>query len=59
MEHAEKSFRMKVAARKVNACITLRTVGWAVNQLWSHQFESLCLESEAISTCSHNGDHHS
>lgn len=59
MEHAEKSFRMRVAARKVIACITLRTVGWAVNQLWSHQFESLCLESEAISTHSYNGDHHS
>lgn len=26
-EHAEKSFRMKVVAREVIACITLRTVG--------------------------------
>lgn len=58
-EHIEKSFGMKVAAREVTACITLRTVGWAVYQLWSHQLESPYLEFEALSTWSHIGDHHS
>lgn len=59
MEHAEKSFRMKVAARKVIACIILRTVGWTVNQLWARQLEGLYLESEAIFTHSYNGNHYS
>lgn len=58
-EHTEKSFKMKVAVRRAIASTALGTVDWAVKQLWSHQLESLYLESEAISMCAHNNSHHS